>query len=177
MLGSTGRNAGAALSIALALLVVAAAASGAPPLAGKYKVTHGFNFRFAIRQGVCAAPANNLTNYRAHVGAKRQGLCFASSDQPQIRVKCQSGATRRDEMPIEAFAGLRLADGSLHTKSYINRSIKQPTGYDELSITISGGKATGFVRRSYRVPSGDLPGADSTDTCDSGKLPFTAAHQ
>jgi hypothetical protein len=176
VLGSTRRNAGAALTIALALLVVAAAASGAPPLAGRYKVTHGFKFRFAVRQGICSAPPKNLTNYRAHAGPKKQGMCFASSDQPTIRVKCASGNSR-DEMLIESFAGLRLVDGSLHSKTYTYQSIQRPTGYDELSLTISGGQASGFVRRSYQVPSGDLPGATSTDTCDSGKVPFTAVHQ
>jgi len=60
--------------------------------------------------------------------------------------------------------------GSLHLKAYgYGSDPNTPVNYTELSLKVSGKKASGFVRTTDQVFVNGSP-----STCNTGKLAFTA---
>jgi hypothetical protein len=161
--------------LVLALLVLAAVAPALAkaPAPGSFKAGGGIAFRFTIHKGRCVSPPKNLNNPKARPGKKAKGLCFNSGDDPAVNMACpQGGSISGAQAIVSAFSRLRLSkSGAMHVKAYTYTSAPDPVGFTELSIKVSGKRATGFVRETDTVyPNG------SPSMCDSGKLSFSA-HQ
>ncbi|HEY1593954.1 MAG TPA: hypothetical protein VGF74_01055 [Thermoleophilaceae bacterium] len=162
---------------ALAVLVVAlfvfgaTAATAKAPATGKFKASGGVAFTFTIHKGKCVPPPKNLNNPMAGHGPARKGLCFNSGDDPPVNITCPQGASISGETAlVSSFSRLRLSkSGSMHLRAYAYTSAPDPVGFTELSIKVSGSKATGFVRETDQVFVNDQP-----VECDTGKLKFTA---
>jgi hypothetical protein len=81
---------------------------------------------------------------------------------------CPAGITDGGlEADVGSFSDLRLQSGVLHAKAYA-LATAGPAGYTELELKVRGSHASGYVRVSDDV------GTDQT--CNSGKLSFSATH-
>lgn len=165
----------ALLAALTAALVAAAAPAHAKPGTGRFKVTKGATFAFTIAKGTCTGAPKNLEDYKARAGKKGPGFCFAGMDGPAIDPKCPEGhgPITGAEASIAPMTGLRLSpSGRLHVKAYeFSGNEDEPSGWTELSLTVTGRKASGFYRATTRISIGD-DGAPIV--CDTGKIAFTA---
>jgi hypothetical protein len=158
--------------LVIALFVFGAtAATAKAPVAGKYKASGQISFKFTLKKGKCYLPPKNLNNPKARRGKYGKGLCFSSPDDPQVNITCpQGGSISGEQAIVSIFSRLRLSkSGSMHVKAYSYTSAPDPVGYDEISIKVSGSKATGFVRKTDQIFVNDQP-----SECDTGELKFTA---
>jgi hypothetical protein len=161
----------------LAALIVATVALGATaatakaPATGKFKATGKVAFKFSVKKGTCVSPPKNLHNPKARPGKARKGLCFYSGDDPHVNPVCAAGSISGLQALVSSFSGLRLSkSGSMHLRAYSYGSDPNtPTSFTELSIHVSGKRASGFVRTTDDV---FVNGASVT--CDTGMLTFSA---
>jgi hypothetical protein len=163
----SGRWGVAAVVAVIGLMLTLAAVALAAPKAGRYSAKGSIKFTFQLKSGHCYLPAKNLKNYKAKRGKYGKGLCFTSSSEPPVHVKCPNNATVSGlTAAIASFGGLRLSgNGVLHAKAYTyGGSSAAPVYYTELDLTLRGSRASGYVRQTF----------DDGGTCDSGKLAFTA---
>jgi hypothetical protein len=161
----------AALIVAL-LALGATAATAKAPATGSFKATGQIAFNFSIHKGKCVPPPKNLNNPKARPGKARKGLCFSSGDDPPVNPTCPAGGSISGlQALVSSFSRLRLSkSGSLHLKAYgYGSDPNTPVNYTELSLKVSGKKASGFVRTTDQVFVNGSP-----STCDTGKLAFTA---
>ncbi len=159
-------TAGAVAVVGLMLMLAAVAFAGAPK-AGKYTARGAIKFTFRLTPGHCYLPPKNLKNYKAKRGKYGKGLCFTSSSEPPVHVKCPNNGTVSGLTAlIESFGGLRLpGNGVFHVKAYTyGGASAAPVYYTELDLKVRGSHASGYVRQTF----------DDGGTCDSGKLAFTA---
>jgi hypothetical protein len=158
---------------ALALLAICAIAFAKTPVAGKFKASGAVSFKFSIKKGKCVAPPKNLNNPQARRGKMGKGFCFNSGDDPPVNLVCPQGGSISGAVAlVSSFSRLRLSkSGSMHLKVYGYTSAPDPVSYTELSIKVSGKKASGFVRATDQ---NFING--SVETCDTGKLTFSAVH-
>jgi hypothetical protein len=159
-----------ALVVALALSAATAATAKAPTAGTFHASGSGIAFKFSLHKGKCPLPPKNLTNPQAKRGKVARGLCFNSADDPPVNMACPQGSLAGEQALVSSFSRLRLSkSGSIHVKAYGYTSAPDPVSFTELSVKVSGGKASGFVRVSDTIYPNGTP-----TICDSGKLSFTA---
>ncbi len=158
-------------SIVALIALCAAPATAKAPATGTFKATGKVAFKFSIHKGRCVSPPKNLNNPKARPGKARKGFCFYSGDDPHVNPTCPAGGSITGlQALVSAFSRLRLSkSGSMHLRTYSYTSDPDPVGFTELSIHVSGKRASGFVRTTDQVFVNGAP-----SPCDTGKLTFTA---
>lgn len=166
---ASGRRHLTLLTIALVITGASAAVASAGPQAGKYRATGAATFAFRLAEGSCPLPPKNLTNFRARRGPIGRGLCFSSSNQVPVNPDCGADGhpISGETADVSLFTGLRLNHGFLHVKAYSYTSAPKPIGFTEISLSVKGSRATGFVRVT------DVDGLGHP--CDTGALRFSAS--
>jgi hypothetical protein len=164
------RLGGAAVLLSFGLAASAMASGSASP--GAYRASGHIAFRFRLTKGFCYLAPKNLHNYRARRGKGGTGVCFSSISSPPLHYICTGGSSLRGAaVDFSLFDRLRLSGGrTLHVKSYSYESAPAPVGFTEFDLTFSGSRATGFVRATTQLGNGN----GATNSCDTGKLHFSA---
>lgn len=160
------------LASLLALGACVGVATAKAPATGTFKASGSIAFKFSIKKGKCKSPPKNLNNPNARAGKAKKGLCFYSGDDPGVTPNCpQGGSITGLQALVSSFSRLRLSkSGSLHLRAYGYSSGPDPVEFTELSLKVSGKKASGFVRTTDQVFVNGSP-----SECDTGNLKFTAA--
>ena len=164
------RLGGAAVLLSLGLAASAIAAGTASP--GAYRASGHISFRFRLTKGFCYLAPKNLHNDRARRGKGGAGVCFSSISSSPLHYICTGGSSLRGAaVDFSLFDRLRLSGGrTLHVKGYTYESGPAPIGFIEFDLAVSGSRATGFVRATTQVGNG----SGATNSCDTGKLRFSA---
>jgi hypothetical protein len=164
-----GRRPIAIAAAAVVTLLAVAAVAVAAPATGAFHNKSGLAFSFSIKKGSCEG-APDPSNPSALAGPKKRGYCFETTATPAVNLTCPAPASSvAGQASLDELTGIRLSpSGMLVVKDYTYQGTTI-IGDTELSLKVSGKKASGFVDVTAQGSNGT-----TSYNCDSGQLAFTA---